>query len=79
VVSAVSPVAEADVATSISARRELVRLCAAGFLAYCSYAICRSPLLPLFARELGADAPLIGFIVGASTLTGVALKLPAGA
>ena len=58
---------------------ELVRLCAAGLLAYCSYAICRSPLLPLFARELGADAPMIGFIVGASTLTGVALKLPAGA
>ena len=56
-----------------------MRLCAAGLLAYCSYAICRSPLLPLFARELGADAPMIGFIVGASTLTGVALKLPAGA
>ena len=35
-------------------------------------------LLPLFARELGADAPLIGVIVGASTLTGVVLKLPAG-
>ena len=27
-----------------------------GFLAYCSYAICRTPLLPLLARELGADA-----------------------
>jgi MFS transporter, DHA1 family, multidrug resistance protein len=79
VVSAVSQVAAADVTASISARRELVRLCAAGLLAYCSYAICRSPLLPLFARDLGADAPLIGFIVGASTLTGVALKLPAGA
>jgi DHA1 family multidrug resistance protein-like MFS transporter len=78
-VSAVSPVAAGDVIASSSARRELVRLCAAGFLAYCSYAICRSPLLPLFARELGADARLIGFIVGASTLTGVVLKLPAGA
>ena len=41
--------------------------------------MCRSPLLPLFARELGADARLIGLIVGASTLTGVVLKLPAGA
>jgi MFS family permease len=54
-------------------------LCLAGFLAYCSYAICRTPLLPLFARELGADAPMIGFVVAASTLTGIALKLPAGA
>jgi MFS family permease len=41
--------------------------------------MCRSPLLPLFARELGADARLIGVIVGASTLTGVVVKLPAGA
>ena len=54
-------------------------MCAAGLLAYCSYAMCRSPLLPLFARELGADPRLIGIIVGASTLTGVVLKLPAGA
>lgn len=61
-----------------SARTALVRLCAAGFLAYCSYAICRTPLLPLFARELGADAPTVGLVVGASTLTGVVLKLLAG-
>lgn len=59
-----------------AARSAFVRLCAAGFLAYCSYAICRTPLLPLFASELGADAPTIGFVVGASTLTGILLKLP---
>lgn len=59
--------------------RRLVQLCGAGALAYCSYAMCRSPLLPLFARELGADPPLIGLIAGASTLTGVVVKLPAGA
>ncbi|MGH9324013.1 MAG: MFS transporter [Vicinamibacteria bacterium] len=59
--------------------RALLRLCAAGFAAYCSYSICRTPLLPLFARHLGADPPLIGFVVGASTLTGIFLKLPAGA
>ena len=41
--------------------------------------MCRVPLLPLFARSLGADAPMVGFVVGASTLTGIALKLPAGA
>jgi MFS transporter, DHA1 family, multidrug resistance protein len=57
----------------------LLRLCAAGFVAYCSYSICRAPLLPLFARELGAGPSLVGFVMGASTLTGVFLKLPAGA
>jgi MFS family permease len=54
-------------------------LCAVGFLAYCSYAICRTPLLPLLARELGAAPVTVGFVVGASTLTGVLVKLPAGA
>lgn len=57
----------------------LVRLCAGGFVAYCSYAICRTPLLPLFARDLGAGPALIGLVMGASTLTGIVLKLPAGA
>lgn len=62
----------------VSARPQLVRLCAAGAFAYCSYAMCRSPLLPLFARELGASASMIGLVVGASTLTGIVVKLPAG-
>ncbi len=62
-----------------AARLALLRLCAAGFVAYCSYAICRTPLLPLFARELGAGPALIGFVMGASTLTGIIVKLPAGA
>ncbi|HEY7500223.1 MAG TPA: MFS transporter [Vicinamibacterales bacterium] len=57
----------------------MIRLCAATFIAYCSYSICRTPLLPLFARQLGAGAPLIGLVMGASTLTGMFLKLPAGA
>jgi MFS family permease len=57
----------------------LIRLCAAAFAAYCSYAICRVPLLPMFARELGAGPALVGFVMGASTLTGVFVKLPAGA
>jgi DHA1 family multidrug resistance protein-like MFS transporter len=61
------------------ARRVFGRLCAIGFLAYGSYAICRTPLLPLLATDLGADARMVGFIMGASTLSGVALKLPAGA
>ena len=57
----------------------VLRLSAATCVAYCSYSICRAPLLPLFARELGADPALIGFVMGASTLTGIFVKLPAGA
>jgi MFS family permease len=57
----------------------VIRVCAAAFVAYCSYSICRVPLLPLFARELGAGPSLVGFVMAASTLTGVFLKLPAGA
>lgn len=61
------------------ARGAFARLCLMAFLAYCSYAICRMPLLPLLARELGATPPMIGVVVGASTVTGIFLKLPAGA
>jgi MFS family permease len=43
----------------------LVRLCTAGSCAHSSYAICRAPLLPLFASDLGASAPVIGFVMGA--------------
>jgi DHA1 family multidrug resistance protein-like MFS transporter len=74
-----TPVVFAETSDTVAARGQLRQLCAAGFLAYCSYAMCRSPLLPLFARDLGADARLVGLVVGASTLTGVVLKLPAGA
>lgn len=57
----------------------LMRLCAAAFVAYGSYAICRTPLLPLFARDLGAGPSMIGVVVGASTVTGILVKMPAGA
>lgn len=57
----------------------LRRLCAAAVFAYCSYAMCRTPLLPLFAEDLGAGPSLVGFIVAASTVTGIVVKLPAGA
>ena len=59
--------------------RAFARLCLAGLLSYASYAMCRSPLLPLLARELGASAPMVGLVVASSTVTGVLLKLPAGA
>ena len=54
-------------------------LCAVGFLARASYALARTPVLPLFALYLGAGPEAIGFIVGISTVTGIFFKLPAGA
>ena len=51
----------------------------AGFLARFGYQMARSPVLPRFAQDLGAAPELIGLIVAASTITGVIIKLPAGA
>ncbi len=48
-------------------------------LTYFSYALSRSPIIPLYARSLGASPQLIGWVVAASTITGIAVKLPAGA
>jgi MFS transporter, DHA1 family, multidrug resistance protein len=54
-------------------------LCAVGFLARFSYALARTPVLPLFALYLGAGPEAIGFVVGISTVTGIFFKLPSGA
>ena len=54
-------------------------LCTVGFFARLSYALARSPVLPLFALSLGAGPEAIGFAVGISTVTGIFFKLPAGA
>ncbi|MBI5635174.1 MAG: MFS transporter, partial [Nitrospirae bacterium] len=54
-------------------------LCSVGFFAKLSYALARSPVLPLFALYLGAGPEAIGFAVGISTVTGIFFKLPAGA
>lgn len=67
-----------DVAPSPSGR-VFGRLCSIALLAYTSYAMCRIPLLPLYARELGATPKTIGFVMAASTVTGILVKLPAGA
>jgi MFS transporter, DHA1 family, multidrug resistance protein len=56
-----------------------VSLCTVGFFARLSYAMARTPVLPLFAVSLGARPEAIGFVVGASTITGIFFKLPAGA
>lgn len=50
-----------------------------GFFARLSYALARSPVLPLFALYLGAGPEAIGFAVGISTVTGIFFKLPSGA
>lgn len=51
----------------------------AGMLSRLGYQMARSPVLPRFAQDLGATPELLGLIVAASTLTGVFIKLPAGA
>ncbi|MBF0537113.1 MAG: MFS transporter [Nitrospirae bacterium] len=53
--------------------------CMVGFFARLSYALARSPVLPLFALYLGAGPEAIGLAVGVSTVTGIFFKLPAGA
>lgn len=56
-----------------------VLLSIAASVAMLSHSMARSPVLPLFAKDLGAGPALIGFIAGASTITGIFVKLPAGA
>lgn len=56
-----------------------ILLCAVGFMAHVSYSMARSPLLPLFANNLGADAATLGFVAAASTITGIVFKAPSGA
>ncbi len=54
-------------------------LCTVGFMAMISYSMARSPLLPLFTQSLGADPATLGFVVAASTITGIVFKAPSGA
>ena len=51
----------------------------ASLLSRLGYQMARSPVLPIFAADLGAMPELIGVIVAASTITGVFFKLPSGA
>ena len=54
-------------------------LCFVGLTARMGYQMARSPVLPQFAKDLGAGPELLGVILAASTVTGVFFKLPAGA
>ncbi|HXG52896.1 MAG TPA: MFS transporter [candidate division Zixibacteria bacterium] len=56
-----------------------VVLLLASLLSRFSYQMARSPVLPRFAQDLGSSPELIGLIVAASTITGIFIKLPAGA
>jgi MFS family permease len=51
----------------------------ASLLTRLSYQMARSPVLPIFAADLGAAPEFIGVIVAASTVTGIFFKLPSGA
>jgi MFS family permease len=59
--------------------RSFLLLCGIGIFCFISYNLIRMPVLALFAESLGASPERIGLIVSVSTLTGVFLKLPAGA
>ena len=54
--------------------RGFVSVTAADFIVRSAYQMGKTPLLPLFAATLGAEAAFLGFIVSASTLTGMVLK-----
>ncbi|HTV45371.1 MAG TPA: MFS transporter [Stellaceae bacterium] len=54
-------------------------LCTVGFLGRLSYEMMRTPVTPLYAKHLGAPVELIGLLVAAVTITGIFVKLPAGA
>lgn len=56
-----------------------VLLCAVGCCCFISYNLVRMPALAPFAESLGAGPLAVGWVVAASTLTGVFLKLPVGA
>lgn len=56
-----------------------VALCGVGFLGRLGYEMMRTPLTPLLAKHLGAPEDCIGLIVAAVTITGIFVKLPAGA
>src|SRR5467141_200035 len=56
-----------------------VAIVLASLLSRLGYQMARTPVLPIFAADLGALPELIGLIVAASTVTGVFFKLPSGA
>ncbi|MBI4258260.1 MAG: MFS transporter [Thaumarchaeota archaeon] len=60
-------------------RSPFILLSSVASIALLSYTMARSPLLPIFSKSLGASPELLGLIAGASTVTGIFVKLPSGA
>lgn len=54
--------------------RQFVLITSADFLVRSAYQVGKTPLLPIFAAYLGADAFLLGMIVSISTISGIILK-----
>lgn len=61
-----------------SNRQLIYYLSLIGFFAIFSTTISKSPVLPLFAKELGSDAALIGLIAAFSPLAGMLFSFPVG-
>jgi MFS family permease len=61
------------------ARSFFVVIAAIGALAIFSSTLSKTPVLPLFAADLGATPAEIGWIVIASTIPGILISFPAGA
>ena len=53
-------------------------LCTAGLFAVFSSTISKSPVLPLFAAQLGAGPSGVGFVASVSAFTGIVASIPAG-
>ena len=52
----------------------LFKITSADFMVRTAYQMGKTPLLPIFAASLGANATFLGLIVSVSTLTGMLLK-----
>ena len=66
-------------ATRMSSTPVFLLLCGVGLCSFISYNLVRMPALAPFAESLGAGPVAVGFIVAASTITGIFIKLPMGA
>jgi MFS family permease len=64
---------------TLAQRHFFLLIAVVGGLAILSSTMSKTPVLPLFARELGATPEEIGWIVIASTLPGILISFPAGA